>query len=92
MYEHDVGLPAANLLETKILLNSTISDANKGARFMSADIKDHFLVTLIWDSEYIRVKYHYFLQDIKDRYNLDLKVTPSRYIYIKIKKGMLKLK
>ena len=34
-YSHDAGSPAASLLETKILLNSTISDSHKGARFMS---------------------------------------------------------
>ena len=36
----DIGLAAANLLETKILLNSTISDVNKGIRFILASIKD----------------------------------------------------
>ena len=44
-YEEDIGAPAANLLETKILLNIMISDAAKWARFMSTDVKDHFLVT-----------------------------------------------
>jgi len=37
--------PAANMLETKILLNSVISDADRGARFMSADMKYHYLMT-----------------------------------------------
>ena len=31
--------PAANLMEIKLLVNSTILDATNGARFMSADIK-----------------------------------------------------
>ena len=38
---------AANMMETKILLNSVISDAQQGARFLSADLKDHFLQTPI---------------------------------------------
>ena len=42
-YDGDAGAPAANVLESKILLNSVISDANKGARFVSEDIKDHFI-------------------------------------------------
>ena len=54
-YLDDAGSPAANLLETKILLNSVISDADKGARFMCADIKDHFLATPIDHPEYMRV-------------------------------------
>ena len=39
-YNADAGAPAENMLETKILVNSTISDAKKGAQFMSADLKD----------------------------------------------------
>ena len=39
-YQADAGSPAANMLETKVLVNSTISDAKRGARFMSADLKD----------------------------------------------------
>ena len=42
-YNDDVASPAASLLETKLLLNSTISDASKGARFMTLDIKDFLL-------------------------------------------------
>ena len=34
-YPNDPASPAANLLNTKILLNSTISDAKRGARFAS---------------------------------------------------------
>ena len=54
-YDNDTGSLAADLLETKVLLNSTISDADKGARFMSADIKDHFLAIPMRDPEYMRV-------------------------------------
>ena len=44
-YPYDEGSPVANIIETKLLLNSTISDARHGVRFISADIKDYFLVT-----------------------------------------------
>ena len=91
-YNDDAGSPAANLLETKLLVNSTISDAKKGARFMSADIKDHFLATPMKRPEYMRVKYHHFPEDIKLKYNLSSKVTSNGYIYIKIKRGMYGLK
>ena len=33
----------ANLLEIKLLINSTISDVAKGVRFILVDIKDYFL-------------------------------------------------
>ena len=38
-YKNDTASPTANLLDTKNLLNSTISDANKGAHFMGIELK-----------------------------------------------------
>ena len=91
-YPDDAGSPAANMLETKILINSVISDARKGARFMSADIKDFFLNSPMLRPEYMKVSYAHIPADIKEKYNLATKVTPSGHIYIKIKKGMYGLK
>ena len=45
LYNDETVSPAADLLETKILLNSTISNAHKGVRFMGIDIKNYFLMT-----------------------------------------------
>ena len=42
VYNRDTGSPTTNMLETKLLVNSVISDAQAGARFMSCDIKDFF--------------------------------------------------
>ena len=72
---------------TKILLNSVISDASKGARFLSADLKDHFLQTPMPESEYMRVPYHKFPADINEYYNLHNIVTNNGYIFIPIKKS-----
>ena len=91
-YKEDPGSPAASLLETKILLNSVISDASKGARFMSLDLKDFFLATPMEQAEYMKIPYQYFPNDIKSRYNLHKKVTSTNFIYVKIKKGMYGLK
>ena len=41
-YDFDATSPIASLIETKLLLNSVISDSAKGARFMTMDIKDFF--------------------------------------------------
>ena len=38
-YEEDTSSPATSLLGTKILLNNVISDADKGSRFCTADLK-----------------------------------------------------
>ena len=50
---YDAGSPEASLLETKLILNSTISDARKGAHFFSADLKDHFLASPMEENEYM---------------------------------------
>ena len=91
-YVEDAGSPAANLLETKVLINSTISDANKGGKFMTADIKDYFLATSMKKTEYMKVKLKHIPEDIRIKYNLYDKVTSNEYVYIKIKKGMYGLK
>lgn len=55
-YADDAGLPAASLLETKLLINSTISDARDGARFLTIDIKDFFLSSPMKKPEYMRIQ------------------------------------
>ena len=91
-YLDDVGCPVANLLEQKILVNSTIYDALYGDCFMSVDIKDYFLATPMVQAEYMKVQYKHIPEDICTRYNLDKKLTTDDCIYIKIKKGMYGLK
>ena len=56
-YFGETASPIANLLETKLLINSVISDAHKGARFFGIDIKDFFLLSSLPadQKEYIRV-------------------------------------
>ena len=45
-YPENTASPAATLLETKFLLNSTISQSAHSARFMPIDIKEFFLQTV----------------------------------------------
>ena len=40
-YDDDTASPATDILETKLLLNSTISDADAAARFLLCDLKDY---------------------------------------------------
>ena len=91
-YPDDPASPAAGLLETKLLLNSVISDAHKGARFMSMDLKDHFLASPMGRPEYMRINRRHIPPDIFDKYNLASIVSTSGFVYIKIKKGMYGLK
>ena len=83
-YKFDSGSPVADLIETKVLVNSIISDAKKGARFTTMDLKDLCLHTMMQDPAYMKVQYKYFPQYIRDRYNVKTKVH-NGYIYVKIK-------
>jgi hypothetical protein len=73
-YDKDVGSPAASLLETKLLINSVISDATKGAKFMSCDLKDFFLATPMEDAEYMKIAWKHIPQDIRQKYALHNKL------------------
>ena len=81
VYDDDAASPAASLLETKLLLNSTISDASKGARFMTLDIKDFFLQTVMERPEYMRIHSKYFLQEMREKYKIDSIIAPDGYVY-----------
>ena len=64
IYKYDARSLAANLLERKILINSTMIDTYKRVHFMLVDMKDYFLAALMRDLEYMRVKYKHILLDI----------------------------
>ena len=86
-YADDTGSPAASMLETKMLVNSVISNADEGARFMSCDLKDFFLASTMTRPEYMRIPWKYIPYDIRTRYNLHLKKHNDN-VYVKIKRGM----
>ena len=88
----DSASPAASLLKTKLLLNSVISDAKWGARFVSIDIKDFFLQSTLSDYEYMRIHSKYFMSDIRQKYDIDNLIDANGYVYSRIKKGMYGLK
>jgi hypothetical protein len=54
-YPGDASSPAAAMLDAKVHINSTISDAHKGARYLGIDIKNYYLGTPMKYYQYIRV-------------------------------------
>ena len=89
---YDAGYPAASLLETKLILNSTIPDAKKGARFLSADLKDNFLASPMEENEYMRIQARYFSDDIRLQYDIESLIDSYVYVYVRTKKGVYGLK
>ena len=93
-YDNETASPTANLLDTKILLNNIISDADKNAKFMTIDIKDCFLMSPLppGEREYMRIHSKYFDKEIRDLYNLHDKINQDGYIYCEILLGVYGLK
>eukprot|EP00957_Ditylum_brightwellii_P211360 15366086-Ditylum_brightwellii.AAC.2 len=85
IYADETASPAADLLKTKLLINSTISNARKGAHYMVIDIKDFFLQTPLPKQMCIHVKY--FDNELKKLYSIDSIINKGRYVYCEIKKG-----
>ena len=62
-YNHKTASPTANLIDTKILTNSTISDVHKGTQFMIVDIKDFLMTPFLKNPrEYMIIHGTYFDQ------------------------------
>ena len=73
-YPGDVGTPTADLLTVKLLLNSVIS--TKGAKFMTLDIKNFYLMTPLERKEYVKMKIADFPDDVIKHYQINRKSQP----------------
>ena len=82
-YDDDVGAPGASLLETKQLINNVIPDARKGARFLTCDIKDFFLLPS-YRPESMKIHISNFPYDVIQRYNLNTLEDRGGYVFIQI--------
>jgi hypothetical protein len=79
-YPVEVATPTAGMRVSKLLVNSIIS--TKGARIMTKDILNFYLMTPLSRPEYIQVK----LSDIPDKiikeYNSKSKATKDDAVYV----------
>jgi hypothetical protein len=81
--------PAVGITDTKLHINSTISDAKHGARYCTGNLKDFFLVSDMPIFQYMRVHRKYVTNEILDEYGLTDEYYDSRgYVYLEIRKGM----
>ena len=79
---------ASFILETKISLNSVVSDA----KCTSFDIKYVFLANPMDKPEYMKLMWKNITEDIQKKYNLYNKKAHYGCVFIQIKKGMYSLK
>ena len=91
-YDGNPSSPSISLLDLKIHLNSVISDARKGAHYLTADIINYFLNNPMANYQYTRIH----MKDIPNKIIVEYSLLPianSRgYVYVEIRKGMYGLK
>ncbi len=85
-YPDDCGTPTSNLLTVKLMFNSIIS--TPGAKFMTIDIRDFYLMTPMDRFKYFRMKLDLFPQDIIDEYGLRDKVDTDGNVFCKVRRGI----
>jgi len=85
-YPGAVATPTVEMLVAKMLFNSIIS--TKDARFMTMDISNFYLMTLLHRPEFIRLKRGDIPDEVINEYKLREKPTKNGSIYIRAKRGM----
>ena len=78
--------PAASLLDIKIHINSTISDAHQGARYATADIENFYLNNPMSTYRYMRIALKDIPDEIITEYNHTIfpTITTSTLKYVKV--------
>ncbi len=85
-YPGKVATPTAEMLVAKMLFNSIIS--TKGARFMTMDISNFYLMTPLHRPKFIHAKLSNIPDEVIEEYKLREKATKNGSVYIKAKQGL----
>jgi hypothetical protein len=88
-YPDKVANPTAEILVAKMLFNSVIS--TKGARFMTMDTSNFYLMTPLHHPKFIHVKLSDIPDEVIEEYTLREKATKNGSVYIKAKRGLYSL-
>ena len=85
-YPGEVATPTADMMVAKILFNSVVS--TKGAKFMTMDISNFYLMTPLKRPEYIRVSLKDIPEEIIKEYKLKDIALENGTVHIEANKGM----
>jgi hypothetical protein len=91
-YPGDASSPTVSMLDTKIHLNSTISDAKHGARHLGLDIKNYYLGTPMAYYQYLRVLPSVIPQEVWDDPRYEIHIAADGFVYLEIRRSMYGLK
>ena len=76
----DPSSPAVSLWDTKIMINSVISDASKGVRFCTTD-KNFYLNNPMERYRYMKIPIKYITEEIMREYNLQIVTSGVTYMW-----------
>ena len=85
-YPGEMATSTVEMLVAKILFNSVVSIP--GARFVTMDISNLYLMTPLTRPEFIRIDLQYIPEEMTNEYKLKDIATTNRFIYIRADKGM----
>ena len=85
-YPGEVATPTADMVVAKMLFNSVIS--TKGAKFMTLDISNSYLMTPLKRPEYIHMKLNDIPEEIIREYKLRNKASSDGSIYMEATKDI----
>lgn len=89
--KEDPSSPAAGLLDIKIHVNSTISDAHLGAQYGTTDINNFYLNNARKEFRYMHISTKKLPEEVMLEYDLHDNIH-NKYVYVEICKGMYGLK
>ena len=89
-YPRDLSSPTVSLLDVKLHPNSVISDANHGARYMCADIRDFYLGASMEYYQYMKVHRRHLPEEILREY--DIPFGSLGNTFVEIRRGIYGLK
>ena len=87
-YPGNARCPVVCMLNSKLHINITISDAHKGACYLGIDIKNFYLFTLMQYYQYIRFLPKMVPQEVWDDPRYDIPIATGGFIYLEIRRGM----
>ena len=87
----DPSSPAVSTTNAKLHFNSTISDAKRGARYMTMDIKNFYLGSPLTYYQYVRIPKALIPPEILDEYP-EIVFESDGYAYFEARKGIYGLK
>ena len=87
----DPSSPAVSTTIAKLHINSTISDAHRGARYMTMDIKNFYLGSPLKYFQYVRIPTALLPPEILSEYP-EIYIESDGYTYFEARKGIYGLK